>query len=104
MKTTILNLKTMKPQTKKWLTAAAIGASMLLSNTSSAQNVSISPTGNAPDNSAALDIRDYTDKGVLILRLTTAQRNAIPSPALGLTIFNISCKEFQYWDGTQYFL
>jgi hypothetical protein len=38
--------------------------SILIASLSIAQNVSISPTGNAPDNSAALDIRDYTDKGV----------------------------------------
>jgi len=63
------------------------------------QNVSISPTGNAPDNSAALDIRDYTDKGVLIPRLTTAQRNAIPSPALSLLIFNITTMCYEWWAG-----
>lgn len=64
------------------------------------QNVSISPTGNAPDNSAALDIRDYTDKGILIPRLTTAQRNAIPSPALSLLIFNITTMCYEWWNGT----
>jgi uncharacterized protein (TIGR02145 family) len=65
-----------------------------------AQNVSISPTGNAPHNSAALDIRDYTDKGVLIPRLTTAQRNAIPSPATSLFIYNTTTGCFEFWDGS----
>jgi hypothetical protein len=78
------------------LTAALIG----LMSPALAQNVSISPTGNAPDNSAALDIRDFTDKGVLIPRLTTAQRNAIPSPALSLLIFNITTMCYEWWNGT----
>jgi len=85
-------------QTAALLTAAMIG----LMGTSLAQNVSISPTGNAPDNSAALDIRDYTDKGVLIPRLTTAQRNAIPSPALSLLIFNLTTGCYEFWDGSSW--
>jgi hypothetical protein len=67
-----------------------------------AQNVSISPTGNAPDNSAALDIRDFTDKGILIPRLTTAQRNAIPSPATSLLIYNTTTGCFEFWDGSNW--
>jgi len=92
----------MKPKIQKintytvaLLTAALLGTA----SSTTAQNVSISPTGNAPDNSAALDIRDYTDKGVLIPRLTTAQRNAIPSPALSLLIFNLTTGCYEFWDG-----
>jgi uncharacterized protein (TIGR02145 family) len=43
--------------------------------------------GTTPDPSAVLDIRS-TEKGVLLPRLTTAQRDAVSSPATGLTIFN----------------
>jgi len=82
-------------QTAALLTAALLG----IVSPTLAQNVSISPTGNAPDNSAALDIRDYTDKGVLIPRLTTAQRNAIPSPALSLLIFNTTTGCYEWWAG-----
>ena len=79
----------MKKQKINIQTAALSTAALLgLASPALAQNVSISPTGNAPDNSAALDIRDFTNKGVLIPRLTTAQRNAIPSPANSLLIFN----------------
>ena len=45
--------------------------------------------GDIPDPSAALDIRS-TEKGVLLPRLTTAERDAVSSPATGLTIFNTS--------------
>jgi hypothetical protein len=51
-----------------------------------------------PDPSAALDIVS-TDQGVLHPRLTTAQRDAISSPAEGLTIYNTTDKCLQVWDG-----
>ncbi len=43
--------------------------------------------GTTPDPSAVLDIRSMA-KGVLLPRLTTFQRDAVSSPATGLTIFN----------------
>ncbi|MFM8486467.1 MAG: hypothetical protein ACKOCH_09015, partial [Bacteroidota bacterium] len=43
--------------------------------------------GTTPEPSAVLDIRS-TEKGVLLPRLTTVQRDAVGSPATGLTIFN----------------
>ena len=45
-----------------------------------AQNVGISSDGSTPDNSAMLDIKS-TSSGLLIPRMTLAQRNAISSPA-----------------------
>lgn len=53
---------------------------------SSGQNVSINANGTAPDNSAMLDVF-ATDKGVLIPRMTEAQKNAITNPATSLIIF-----------------
>lgn len=49
---------------------------------------------NQPDPSSALEVSS-TDKGFLIPRMTTAQRNAINAPTLGLLIFNtdILCVE-----------
>jgi uncharacterized protein (TIGR02145 family) len=85
-------------QTATLLTAVLLGTA----SSTTAQNVSISPTGNAPDNSAALDIRDYTDKGVLIPRLTTAQRNAISSPANSLLIFNTTTGCYEFRDGSKW--
>lgn len=43
--------------------------------------------GNTPDPSAMLDVQS-TSKGILIPRMTTAERNAIATPATGLMIFN----------------
>jgi hypothetical protein len=48
-------------------------------------NVGIGPA--SPDASAALDITS-TNKGLLIPRLTTAQRKAIVNPATGLMVFD----------------
>lgn len=51
-----------------------------------AQNVSINHDGANPDPSAMLDISD-TASGLLIPRMTAAQRLAISSPANGLLVF-----------------
>jgi hypothetical protein len=57
----------------------------------------------SPDASAWLDIPG-TSKGVLIPRGTTAQRNAITSPATGLLFFNLdsagSGRALQYYTGS----
>ncbi|KXK55238.1 MAG: hypothetical protein IPM61_01885 [Chlorobi bacterium] len=53
----------------------------------------------APDRSALLDLTG-TDVGLLIPRLTTAQRNGIALPAKSLLIFNTDANEFQYNWGT----
>jgi uncharacterized protein (TIGR02145 family) len=45
----------------------------------------------SPDNSALLDVSS-TNKGVLIPRMTAAQRDAIPNPACGLMVFNMDTK------------
>lgn len=61
------------------------------------QNVGINTT--VPHPSAALDVV-ATDKGVLIPRLTFAQRNAIASPATGLLIYQTDPPTgFHYFDG-----
>lgn len=49
--------------------------------------------------SSVLDITS-TDKGILIPRLTTAQRDLVASPASGLLIFNTDTKKFNYFDVT----
>lgn len=48
--------------------------------------VSISPDGSGPDASAMLEVKS-TDKGLLIPRLTEAQRTGILTPAAGLLVF-----------------
>lgn len=53
----------------------------------------------APNANAILDIQS-TSKGVLFPSLTTAQRDAIVGPAVGLTIFNNTLSVHQFWNGT----
>jgi hypothetical protein len=55
------------------------------------QGVAINTTGNAADNSAALDISDNTTKGILIPRVSltaTNSANPITLPATSLLVYN----------------
>jgi hypothetical protein len=54
-----------------------------------AQSVGINATGALPDPKAMLDISS-TSSGLLIPRMTTAQRDAISSPPEGLQVFNLT--------------
>jgi hypothetical protein len=66
------------------------------------QGVGVNTTGTAADNSAMLDISSTT-QGLLIPRITTAQRNSISTPALSLLIFNITTNCFEaYVNGSWY--
>lgn len=60
-------------------------------------NVGIGTT--TPDTSAMLDVSSTT-RGALIPRMTTAQRNAIVSPAIGLMIYNLDSNLFNFWTGS----
>ena len=60
-------------------------------------NVGIGTTN--PVITAALDVSSTT-KGFLPPRMTTAQRNAISSPAEGLTIYNYDTKCLEFYNGT----
>jgi N-acetylneuraminic acid mutarotase len=59
-----------------------------------AQNVGIGTS--TPDPSARLDVSD-TQRGILIPRLTTEERDAITTPAHSLLIYNTDCNEYQYY-------
>jgi len=62
--------------------------------------VSINNDGTLPDNSAMLDVKS-TAKGLLIPRMTQAQRNAISSPAAVLMIYQTdNSPGFYYNSGT----
>ncbi len=63
-----------------------------------AQSFAINTTGAAANLSAMLDITS-TDKGLLIPRLSTAQRNAIALPGKGLLVYDSSLKSFYFHDG-----
>ena len=71
---------------------------MILTGSMFAQNVGINDDGSPPDNSAIVDVKSNT-KGFLIPRMTTAQREAITSPADGLLIYNTTTKCFNYYSG-----
>ena len=62
-----------------------------------AQSVGINT--NAPHLSSLLEIKD-TAKGVLLPRLTNAQRQAIQNPAQGLLIYNTTIRCFEVFGGT----
>jgi hypothetical protein len=61
------------------------------------QNVGIGTT--TPNNSAILDLT-ATNKGLLVPRMTTAQRIAIVAPATGLLVYDTNFNQFWYFDGT----
>lgn len=69
--------------------------------TYSQNNVGINATGALPNSTAMLDVAS-TNLGLLTPRMTTAQRAAIVSPAIGLLIYNTNCNVFEYWNGTSW--
>ena len=80
------------------LVVVALSAGMLR-----AQNVGIGTA--TPHNSALLDVDASglsPKKGLLIPRMTTAERDAIPSPAVSLLIYNTTTGCFEFWDGTNW--
>jgi hypothetical protein len=64
-----------------------------------AQNVAINGTGAAPAASAMLDVASTTS-GLLMPRMTSAQRTAIAAPATGLKVYDTTTGGFWYFNGT----
>ncbi|MBP6639349.1 MAG: hypothetical protein KA239_07335 [Bacteroidia bacterium] len=64
-----------------------------------AQNVGVGTA--VIDPSAKLQV-ESTTSGLLPPRMTTAQRNAIPSPAEGLVIYNLTIHCLEYWNSFQW--
>jgi uncharacterized protein (TIGR02145 family) len=67
----------------------------------SAQNVGVNEDGSAPHPSAILEIK-ATNKGLLLPRLTDAQRLAISNPAEGLLIYNTDTDCQNLFNGSQW--
>lgn len=75
------------------------------------QSVGVSSTTITPDADALLELR-ATNKGLLIPRMTTAQRTTYTSNANsggglgaaedGMTIYNTTTKKYNFWNGTQW--
>lgn len=74
----------------------------LLPTVSSAQSIGINTIGAAPNASALLDVdaAPGNNKGLLLPRLSTAQRNAIVAPAQSLLIYNTTDSCYQGYIGT----
>ena len=82
-----------------YLSIAFIGLVICPNSFVNAQGLGVNTTGAPADNSAGIDI-DFVDKGMLLPRMTTSQRDAISNPATGLTIFNTDCQLYNYNSGT----
>lgn len=75
--------------------------SLFAVNFAFSQNIGINATGATPDASAILDVSSTT-KGMLIPRMTTADRTAITSPATGLVVYDTNLNSFYYYNGTSW--
>jgi len=73
----------------------------LVSVSTFAQSVAINTDGSTANSSAALDIKS-TDKGMLIPRMTSAQRTAISNPAVGLLVFDTDSGSFWFYGGSSW--
>ncbi|MCB0640417.1 MAG: hypothetical protein KDC44_02200, partial [Phaeodactylibacter sp.] len=67
------------------------------STTLSAQ-ISINTDDSAPDASAMLDVKS-TDKGILLPRMSSAERNNITAPTAGLILFDTDTESFWFYNG-----
>ncbi|MDD2963946.1 MAG: hypothetical protein PHQ65_09525 [Bacteroidales bacterium] len=80
----------------KQISLFLIAAILVLQNLSA--QVAINTTGADPDPSAILDISS-TNKGVLIPRVTTAQRTSIGTSESGLLVYDTDTQSFWYYNG-----
>lgn len=67
--------------------------------TTYSQSVAINADASLPNASAILDIKSV-NKGLLIPRMTTVQRTAIITPAVGLIVFDITTNGLWFYNGT----
>ena len=74
-----------------------IGVNALVVKTNGQVGINI----DTPDGSAILDISDIT-KGFLYPRMTTTQRDNIPTPAAGLSVYNTTNDDPNFFNGTDW--
>lgn len=73
----------------------------VLATLASAQNIAINATGAGPDTSSMLDISS-TKYGLLIPRMTTAQRDSILLPANALQLYNTTTKALNIYNNSRW--
>ena len=78
-----------------------ISTIFLCSLVSYCQSVGINEDASAPNPSALVDIKSTT-RGLLIPRMSTAQRKAIASPAAGLLVFDLDKSTVYLFDGEKW--
>lgn len=81
-----------------WIGCSASNIVQAQINSSFEMPVSISETPSVPDNSSLLDLQS-TSKGVLVPRMTSAERNNIANPANGLLVYDTTTFNFWYHNG-----
>ena len=87
--------------------SASLIVALVIATGTLAQNIGINSDGAAAHASALLDVSvaalpANAKKGLLVPRMTTAQRNAIPTPAEALLVYDTSLNQFWYYDGVQW--
>ncbi|MCH2021971.1 MAG: hypothetical protein MK207_05770 [Saprospiraceae bacterium] len=76
--------------------------SVLICHQLNAQGIGINNTGAAPDSSASLDVSSNS-KGVLVPRMTMAERDSIINPATSLLIYQTDINPcFYYYNGSNW--
>jgi hypothetical protein len=86
-------------KSKSKLLAAALILLLLSSHTIHAQSMGISNAAITPDPSSILEMRT-TNRGILIPRMTTAERDNISSPATGLMLYNTITNRYDFYNGS----
>lgn len=87
-----MHLKTIKP-------LLFFAFCQFIIHAASGQSVAINTDGSVADATAMLDVKSSA-KGMLIPRMTTAQRTGIATPATGLLVFDTDTNAFWYYNGT----
>jgi hypothetical protein len=82
----------------KHFASTFFAAFLLICQCSLRAQVAINTDGSTPDPSAMLDVKS-TVRGVLVTRMTSAQRTAIVTPADGLWVYDTDTKTFWYYQG-----
>jgi hypothetical protein len=87
---------------KKVILSLFLCTAFLVTTTELEAQVGINNDGSAPHNSAMLDVKS-TNKGLLIPRMTTAERITLASSATaGLIVFDTDVSRYFYYDGSSW--